>query len=285
MEAGFEVVNLHGCASGVIPTPTIGTNGNWFVGNKDTGVAAKGADGSVGEQGPQGEKGDQGEIGPAGPQGVQGIQGEKGEKGDQGIQGIQGEKGEKGDQGEKGTDADSTELERLSGEIDALEVKVAETKKSVADGKALIASAITSKGVTTAADATFQVMATNISTMATNQYNSGYTNGENASKGVNIPQLQMFGYSTSGTNTYIFDTSKNSKFSIDSITFKRYAGSLTPYLNIYIDDNLISSYSSNVGYISIDVSKYSNIKMIAGETGTASWTAGHLITLSNINIK
>ncbi len=180
MEEGFEVVNLHGCASGVIPTATIGKNGNWYIGNKDTGVLAKG---ETGEQGPQGEKGVQGEIGPAGPQGIQGIQGEKGEKGEQGIQGIQ---GEKGDQGEKGTDADPAELERLSDEIDAVKVEAAETKKSVADGKALIASAITNKGVTTAADATFQVMATNISTMATNQYNSGVTVGKEVTNIKNI---------------------------------------------------------------------------------------------------
>ncbi len=79
MEQGFEVVNLN--ASGVIPTPNIRINGNWYVGNKDTGIAARG------------------------------------EKGDQGIQGI---RGEKGDQGEKGADADPAELERISGEINAL---------------------------------------------------------------------------------------------------------------------------------------------------------------------
>ena len=86
MEEGFKVVNL----SGVVPTPNIRTNGNWFVGNEDTGVAAKG---ETGEQGPQGEKGDQGEIGPTGPQGPQ---------------------------GEKGTDADTSELERLSNEVDTI---------------------------------------------------------------------------------------------------------------------------------------------------------------------
>ena len=117
MDEGFEVVNLHGCASGVIPTATIGKNGNWYIGNKDTGVSAKG---ETGEQGTQGEKGDQGEIGPAGPQGIQGIQGEKGEKGEQGIQGEKGETGEQGPQGEKGTDADTNELERLSNEVDTI---------------------------------------------------------------------------------------------------------------------------------------------------------------------
>ena len=114
MQKGFKEVNLHGCVSGVIATPEIGENGNWFIGNDDTGVCAKGADGAVGPEGPQGEKGDQGENGPAGPQGSQGIQGEKGDKGDKGDQGIQGEKGDKGE------DADKSELKRLGSAIDTL---------------------------------------------------------------------------------------------------------------------------------------------------------------------
>ena len=65
-------------------TPYIGKNGNWWIGDTDTGISASGE---------KGDKGDQGE---------QGIQGEKGDKGDQGEQGIQGEKGDKGDQGEQG---------------------------------------------------------------------------------------------------------------------------------------------------------------------------------------
>lgn len=84
MKKGFDAVNLHGCLSGIIATPAIGENGNWFLGNDDTGVSAKG---EAGAAGPQGEKGDQGEIGPAGPQGIQGIQGEKGEKGEKGDSG------------------------------------------------------------------------------------------------------------------------------------------------------------------------------------------------------
>jgi hypothetical protein len=65
-------------------TPHIGENGNWWVGDKDTGVQAQG------EQGLKGEKGD------TGAQGIQGIQGV------QGVQGIQGDKGETGEKGDKG---------------------------------------------------------------------------------------------------------------------------------------------------------------------------------------
>lgn len=62
MSKGYHSVNLHGCANGVIPTPVIGENGNWFVGNDDTGVNAKGEQGEPGPEGPQGSKGDQGDT-------------------------------------------------------------------------------------------------------------------------------------------------------------------------------------------------------------------------------
>ena len=107
-------------------TPTIGDNGNWYLGNTDTGKPSRGdtgprgetgATGAPGPQGPVGPKGDTGDTGPQGIQGPagpkgdtgpQGPQGDKGDKGDtgatgpQGIQGIQGPQGEKGDTGDVG---------------------------------------------------------------------------------------------------------------------------------------------------------------------------------------
>ena len=47
-------------------TPTIGENGNWYLGDTDTGKPSRGATGAQGAQGPQGEKGDTGAQGPAG---------------------------------------------------------------------------------------------------------------------------------------------------------------------------------------------------------------------------
>ena len=46
---------------------------------------------------------------------------------------------------------------------ETVEAKLNEVFQSVSNGKSLIASAITDKGITTAADATFQTMADNIS--------------------------------------------------------------------------------------------------------------------------
>ena len=54
MQKGFEVVNLHGTASGVIAVPVIGENGNWWIGNEDTGIAAQGP---KGDRGPAGSGG------------------------------------------------------------------------------------------------------------------------------------------------------------------------------------------------------------------------------------
>lgn len=60
-------------------TPTIGSNGNWFLGATDTGkpsrgeTGAPGKDGANGETGPQGPKGDPGTPGAAGHTPVKGT--------------------------------------------------------------------------------------------------------------------------------------------------------------------------------------------------------------------
>ena len=59
-------------------TPYIGENGNWFVGELDTGVQAQGVQGPKGEQGPQGAQGPKGEQGPRGDTGATGAKGDTG---------------------------------------------------------------------------------------------------------------------------------------------------------------------------------------------------------------
>lgn len=105
-------------------TPTIGSNGNWYLGDTDTGKPSRGATGSKGDTGAQGPKGDAGTAatitevsavtlpytseatvtmgGTASartfrfgiPQGHTGPQGEQGPKGDKGDTGPQGPKGD-----------------------------------------------------------------------------------------------------------------------------------------------------------------------------------------------
>lgn len=60
-------------------TPTIGENGNWFLGENDTGKPSRGEKGEKGDPGETGEKGDPGE------KGDKGDPGEKGDKGDPGT--------------------------------------------------------------------------------------------------------------------------------------------------------------------------------------------------------
>ena len=56
-------------------TPVIGANGNWYLGETDTGKPARGEKGDKGEPGADGAKGDPGETGPQGPTGPQGETG------------------------------------------------------------------------------------------------------------------------------------------------------------------------------------------------------------------
>lgn len=93
MQNGFQTVNLQGCASGVIATPAIGENGNWWIGNTDTGISANGTPGPKGDKG---EPGETGPVGAVGPQGIQGLAGPQGPKGDTGEQGPAGPKGDDG---------------------------------------------------------------------------------------------------------------------------------------------------------------------------------------------
>lgn len=59
-------------------TPKIGENGNWYLGETDTGKPSRGEQGPKGEQGPQGEQGEQGEAGEQGPPGQTGPAGQTG---------------------------------------------------------------------------------------------------------------------------------------------------------------------------------------------------------------
>ena len=109
-------------------TPTIGANGNWFLGSTDTGKPSRGATGAQGPQGPKGDTGAQGPKGDTGAKGATGSQGPAGttptigsngnwylgssdtgkpSRGATGPQGPQGEKGATGPQGPQGEKGDT----------------------------------------------------------------------------------------------------------------------------------------------------------------------------------
>ena len=98
-------------------TPHIGDNGNWYIGDTDTGKPSRGEKGDIGDTGSQGPKGDTGATGPQGPKGDAGPKGDpfeyadftteqlaalRGPKGDKGDTGAQGPKGDTGDTGPAG---------------------------------------------------------------------------------------------------------------------------------------------------------------------------------------
>lgn len=117
-------------------TPIIGENGNWYLGDTDTGKPSRGATGAQGAQGPQDEKGDTGAQGPQGETGATGATGAvftpsvdtngniswtnngglenpttrniRGPQGATGDTGAQGPKGDTGPQGPAGSDANVT---------------------------------------------------------------------------------------------------------------------------------------------------------------------------------
>ncbi len=98
-------------------TPHIGSNGNWFIGNTDTGKPSRGADGQPGQSGSPGSNGSDGvsathswngtvlTITSASGTSSADLKGTKGDKGDKGdsIKGDKGDKGDTGATGQRGT--------------------------------------------------------------------------------------------------------------------------------------------------------------------------------------
>lgn len=78
------------------------------------------------------------------------------------------------------------------------QTEVDSLKKSVSDGKTTVANAITGQGVTTATDATFATMATNIATVGTNKYNAGVTATK---KGTATAAQVLSGYTFTNAST------------------------------------------------------------------------------------
>ena len=97
-------------------TPTIGENGNWYLGDTDTGKPSRGTAGAKGDKGDPGEKGDKGDaftyadftaVQLAALKGEKGDPGEKGNTGatgPAGPAGVPGKDGPKGDPGVPGKD-------------------------------------------------------------------------------------------------------------------------------------------------------------------------------------
>lgn len=78
----YEILSIRGEPG---ETPYIGANGNWWIGENDTGMPSRGEAGEAGAQGPAGETGPAGPQGPAGETGPAGPQGPAGANGSDGV--------------------------------------------------------------------------------------------------------------------------------------------------------------------------------------------------------
>ena len=80
---------------------------------------------------------------------------------------------------------DKTDLTDINTKISQLETQASDLFQSVSDGKTLVANAITDKGVSTATNATFATMATNISKITTSTYKEETASWDKTSTGAN----------------------------------------------------------------------------------------------------
>lgn len=143
--------------------------------------------------------------------------------------------------------------------IDSVNTEITNLKNSVSNGKAQVASAITAKGVTTAADATFATMADNIGKISTGTKNLGFARG-----GANI-----YGYAKDGEFTVSF-----------SITDSQWGSA--KFASVHISVWLVGSRYEDTITLSGDVTEtftYSQRALVA-----SNMSAGHatyLLTKKN----
>ena len=152
----------------------------------------------------------------------------------------------------QGINANSTKISSVEQDVSANSTKISELesmvsslKKSVSDGKKKVAATITEKGITTAAEDSIDTIVTNISSMATLQYNNGisFADGRVNTGSVNYK---------SGYNNGISDA--NNKLNTNSISYK--TGYLDAYL-IAVPDNVCST-----AYTEEDNTLYYNVEKL-----------------------
>lgn len=104
---------------------------------------------------------------------------------------------------------------RIADEFSSTNLSLNNCLKSVSDGKSTVASAITAQGVSTAADAEFATMATNIASAGNARYNSGY------SKGVTDADNRVNSNSTNWKNGYSNGvTAADNRANANSVNYK-----------------------------------------------------------------
>lgn len=118
---------------------------------------------------------------------------------------------------EEGNVLDARQGTALQEQVDEIKGSIDELKKSVADGKALIAAAVTRKGITTASDADFETIAANIAriVVSTDTVHSVYATCTYNGKAANQMVMTLYkdgqplgskNYTSSAYGTYYTNT-------------------------------------------------------------------------------
>lgn len=123
--------------------------------------------------------------------------------------------------------------------------------QSVSDGKAAVATALTNQGVATASNATFDTMASNVTTAGNARYNNGYSAGANDAV-EHRDYTKSYTYTATTADTYITTTvyplqdiqfaSLKENFII-IITYKSYR-----YSGLYMYDDIVLDSAFNLTY-------------------------------------
>lgn len=146
--------------------------------------------------------------------------------------------------------------------------------KSVSDGKSTVASAITAQGVSTAADAEFATMATNIASAGTNKYNAGRRQGRaDVTAAPNSYSLYTSAqYASYGTQRY------NNGYNAGVVAGKNAVPSFDGYTDndVTFDFNNITSVYIRSGSFTM----YGSNSLTSGFTGQGSYSGPITITKS-----
>ena len=189
---------------------------------------------------------------------LKGDKGDTGERGPQGIQGAKGDKGEKGDPGS--TEASGVSIQDTANNFTATNVEgaLAELFQSVSNGKSLIASAITDKGVTTSNTATFQTMADNINNITTKVTYNITKNLDNVTILDNRTTIEQY-------ESYCTTISANANCDLDSVVITM--GGLD------ITESVFDNNSINIPDVTGDIVITAKAILTEVEVAT-TWTAG-----------
>lgn len=171
--------------------------------------------------------------------------------------------------------ANMNDLEdRIEAGFDEVNQSLNNCLKSVSDGKSTVASAITAQGVSTAADAEFATMATNIVSAGTNKYNAGRQQGRaDVTAAPNHYSLYTSAqYASYGTQRYNngynagVAAGKNAVPSFDGYTDNDVTFDFNNITSVYIRSGSFTMYGSN--------------SLTSGFTGQGSYSGPITITKS-----